>query len=204
MNTLPCDVVLLPSDELAQKAIAASQSLAPFDPLFTLEIGAFYPHMSLYMFQLDEATVPEVEKALAEIAQSLQTIYATATKYTLGTGFGVGYVDPEYETSDELETLQDRVIQAINPLRAGMRESDKAKMQEAEGIKLANLQKYGYPAAYELFRPHVTLTRLAQHTPAALDVLPDITTFSGAFTRLGLFEMGTNGTCIREIKTFEL
>ena len=79
------------------------------------------------------------------------------------------------------------------------------KMQDAEGLKLENLQKYGYPAIGDLFRPHITLTRLEEHNPKVLDLLPqDISTFSGVFDRLGLFEMGENGTCIRKIAEFPL
>ena len=93
----------------------------------------------------------------------------------------------------------------INPLKAGMRESDIAKMQDAKAIKLENLQKFGYPAIGELFRPHMTLTRLKEHNPKVLNLLPkDISTFNGTFDRVGLFEMGSNGTCVRKIAEFKL
>ncbi|MBP6005281.1 hypothetical protein KA531_00005, partial [Candidatus Saccharibacteria bacterium] len=60
-----------------------------------------------------------------------------------------------------------------------------------------------YPAVGDLFRPHITLTRLKEHNPNVLELLQqDITTFNGVFDRLGLFEMGENGTCIRKIAEF--
>lgn len=205
MNSLPCDVVLLPSSELANKAIEASKATKQFESFFTLEDGKFYPHMSLYMFQLDEADISKVGEVLTRIAKDTKTISAKATTYSLGTGFGVGYVDPEYEVTEELSRLQNKVVEAVNPIRAGMRESDIKKMQDAEGIKLDNLKKHGYPAIGELFRPHITLTRLKEHNPKVLELLPqDVTTFSGVFDRLGFFEMGENGTCIRKIAEFPL
>lgn len=204
-NSLPCDVVLLPSAELASKAIEASKATEQFDSFFTLEDGKFYPHTSLYMFQLNEPDISKIEEVLAGIAKDTNVITATATTYRLGEGFGVGYVDPEYEATDELRALQDKVVKAVNPIRAGMRESDIAKMQDATGIKLENLRKYGYPAIGELFRPHITLTRLKEHNPGVLELLPkDISTFNGLFDRIGLFEMGNNGTCIRKIAEYEL
>lgn len=204
-NSLPCDVVLLPSTELATKAIEASKATGQLESFFTLEDGKFYPHMSLYMFQLNEPDISKIEEVLAGIAKDTSVITATATTYRLGEGFGVGYVDPEYEVTDELSALQNKVVQAINPIRAGMRKSDVAKMRDATGVKLENLQKYGYPAIGELFRPHITLTRLKEHNPTVLELLPqDISTFNGVFDRLGLFEMGSNGTCIRKIAEFEL
>ncbi len=203
--SLPCDIVLLPSIELANKAIEASKATNKYESFFTLEDGKFYPHMSLYMFQLDETDISKVEEVLTRIANDTKVITAKATTYSLGTGFGVGYVDPEYEVTEGLSSLQDKVVEAVNPIRAGMRESDIKKMQDAEGIKLENLQKYGYPAIGELFRPHITLTRLKEHNPKVLELLPqDVTSFSGVFDRLGLFEMGENGTCIRKIAEFPL
>jgi hypothetical protein len=204
MNTIPCDIVLLPNDELAQRAIKASQSLAEYDPLFTLEIGKFYPHMSLYMFQLNVDDIPKVESVLKTMAEKFHIIGASATKYSIGEGGAIGYVDPEYAVTDELVRFQDQVIEAINPIRSGMRENDKAKMLDATGTKLENLQKYGYVSVGELFRPHITLSRLKTYVPEVVEKLPDIKTFDGTYVRLGLFEMGDNGTCVREIKTFDL
>ncbi len=205
MSSLPCDIVLLPSLELATKAIKASNATKQYESFFTLEDGKFYPHMSLYMFQLNETDISKVEEVLTGIAKDTGAVTAKATTYSLGTGFGVGYVDPEYKVTDELKSLQGRVIEAVNPIRAGMRESDVRKMQDAEGLKLENLQKYGYPAIGDLFRPHITLTRLKEHSPKVLELLPqDVGTFSGVFDRLGLFEMGENGTCVRKIAEFPL
>lgn len=204
MTNIPCDIVLLPSKELAEKAIAASQQLASLDAFFTLEFGKFFPHMSLYMFQFDTDDTPKVDELLQNIASSIEPITGSAARYDQGTGFGVGYVDAEYEATKELSSLQDAVVGAINPVRAGMREKDKAKLQDATGVKLENLQKYGYPSIGELFRPHITLSRLKEHKPEALDVLPSLDTFNGTFDRIGLFEMGDNGTCIRMIGEYPL
>lgn len=148
--SIPCDVVLLPSKELAEKAIEASKAASQYDSFFTLEIGTFYPHMSLYMFQLEEANIQHVEALLSKIAKQTPAVSATATKYSLGEGFGVGYVDPEYKVTNELVKLQNAVVDVINPVRSGMRESDIAKMQDAKGLKLENLQTYGYPGSYWL------------------------------------------------------
>jgi len=204
MNTIPCDIVLLPEETLAERAIRASQLLEPFGTHFTLKVGEYYPHASLYMCQVAVDDLPKIEHALQQLAEALKPFDLSAVRYALGQGFAVGYVDPEYAVTDELRAAQEAIIAAINPLRAGMRESDIAKMKDATGVKLENLQKYGFPSVGELFRPHMTLTRLKENQPEALDVLPDISTFNGKFTRLGLFEMGPNGTCVRPLSIIEL
>lgn len=202
--SIPCDIVLLPNEELTQTAIATSQRLTKYDPFFTLEIGKFYPHMSLYMFQIEEDGIKNVTTVLREIAANQSVIHGHASGYKMGEGFAVGYVDPDYEATDELHAIQQAVVAAVNPLRSDMRQSDKDKMVDATGVKLANLQTYGYPSIGELFRPHITLTRLKEYLPEALHDLPDIALFDGTFDRIGLFEMGPNGTCVRQIAEFPL
>ncbi|MDQ3064902.1 MAG: DUF1045 domain-containing protein [bacterium] len=199
MSSIPCDIVLLPEHSLADKGVAASQKLESFGGLFALEDGKFYPHMSLYMFQLDIDDIAKVEDVLRQIAGKFSVVTSEANKYSLSKGHHEGYIDSEYEASYELHALQDAVVAAINPTRAGMLEKDIAKMEDATGVKLENLQMYGYSSIGELFRPHMTLTRLEGHNPEALNALPEASELSGMFDRLGLFEMGDNGTCVRKL-----
>lgn len=204
MNSIACDIVLLPSKDLAEKAIDASQKLQKHGSLFTLEDGKFYPHMSLYMFQLNTEDISKVEKELKRIAGNSVVAKLSTTRYYLGEGFGVGYIDPEYAVTPDLRKLQDDVVEAINPIRTGMREKDKAKMSDATGVKLENFRNFGYPAIGELFRPHMTLTRLDGHKPEVLNKLPDVNEFNGTFDRIGLFEMGDNGTCAKKLLELQL
>lgn len=204
MSTLPCDLVLLPESSLAEKAVAASQALARLDSKFTLDNKNFYAHMSLYMCQLDEADIPKVEELLQAIAAKTPPYTAPATRYDLGTGYSEGYIDAEYEATEQMHAIQMSVIEAINPVRAGMRDKDIAKMEDATGVKLENLKTYGFPSIGELFRPHMTLSRLQEYKPDAVDSLPELAEFDGTFDRLGLFEMGDNGTCVRKLAEIPL
>ncbi|MDX2775791.1 DUF1045 domain-containing protein [Streptomyces caniscabiei] len=204
-QTIPCDIVLLPSHDQAELAVQASQTLAHQGSLFTLDNQHFYAHASLYMFQMDVAQQDRCVVALERLAQqtSAQQLQQDGYFYQ-DSGHGKGYVDVAYRRNDEVDALQERVIAMFNELRAGMRESDKKKMTDATGLKLENLQKYGYPAAGELFRPHITLTKFPIEIEPDLSGLPPATIFDGMFTRLGLFEMGQNGTCVRKIAEYRL
>jgi 2'-5' RNA ligase len=193
------DIVLLPSDELAQKLIAASRSLAT-QALFTLDGTSFYPHVSLYMVQLKSTDLEKVKVMLSDIASDASILDLTASKYNQTRG----YFDVEYERTEWIDTLQQTVIDAINPMRDGMNEEDALRMQEATGLARENLEKYGYKPVGELFRPHATITRFANEGTTDITVLPDLTHFSGQYTRIGLFEMGDSGTCIREIASYNL
>lgn len=197
---MPCDVVILPSEELAEKAIIASKLLETHGSLFTLEIGKYFPHASLYMLQLKEADLERVQEVLAGIAAEFDALSLSAERFYQAERF----VDVEYGKNEQLVRLQQQVIAALNSIRDGMREKDKARMLEATGQALANFEQYGYKPVGELFRPHITFTRLREEKADIEMVLPALNGFDGTFTRIGLFEMGNNGTCVRQIATWGL
>lgn len=201
MMSLPVDIVLLPSTSLAQKAVNVSKNLQQYGALFELNAttGPF-PHASLYMTQLKLEDLGKAKELLAAIAAVTPSLDMTATGYFQAEG----YLDPDYERTDQLARLQMDVVNAINPIRDGMRVKDKARMLEATGLVRENLEKYGYRGVGELFRPHMTLARFTDCKEIDTSILPDPKEFSGQFIRIGMFEMGDNGTCIRKIAEFEL
>lgn len=200
MKSIPCDIVLLPEASLNDIAISASQRLSDFDGLLTLNNTNCYAHTSLYMLQLDGDILPEVNEILARIARSFAPIHLEAYRFDSGRG----YIDAEYRRNKQIDELQEQILEALNPLRAGMREKDKAYMEYATGDVLKNLQKYGYENVGEQFRPHLTLTRLKEDNESAVDTLGAVENFSGQFPQIGIFEMGDHGTSIRKIATFKL
>lgn len=195
MSSIPCNIVALPSDDLAQRATQLSIDLSQHGVHFTLKDGSFYPHASLYMTQLKIADLGKVEALLADIADKTPKLDLSAMNYSQT----MGYVDAEYARTAALDNLQAAVLEAINPIRDGMHEKDKPRMEAATGKKREYFKLYGYPNVGELFRPHLTLTRFTNEEPIDAGDLPEIRNFSGTSLKLGLFEMGDNGTCVRKI-----
>jgi hypothetical protein len=154
----------------------------------------------IYMTQLKENDLDRAKQLLAEIAAKSTALTLTATRYYQAER----YIDVEYDRIESLVSLQERFIAAINPIRDGMRQKDKARLAEATGQVRENLEKYGYRGVGELFRPHISLTRFEREETTQPAGLPSISELSGQFTKLGLFEMGDNGTCVRKIAEFEL
>lgn len=200
MISIACDVVILPNGELEAKAIDASQKLATLGALFTLKIGDYHPHASVYMLQLRDTDILSANELLAKIASKTSELNLTATKYDQSKCF----FDAEYQKPNELQCLQDAVVAALNPIRDGLREKDKPRMLEATGLALDNYEKYGWNSIGALYRPHMTLTRFNTEQTNPEAKLPDSSSFSGTFSRLGLFELGNNGTAVRKIAEFNL
>lgn len=204
MQIVRCDIVLLPERKLFQKAVVASETLERFGGLFVLGDEKAYPHLSLYMVQLPVAAISGVNETLEKIASGHSLIRANSEAYCLSQGRHVGYIDTQFSATAELYAIQEDVVQVVAPMRAGTSQKDTRKLRTASGVLRDNLQKYGYRSIGKLFRPHMTLTRLDVYKPEVLGVLPDASEFSGIFDRIGLFELGENGTCIRKILEFPL
>jgi hypothetical protein len=202
MQSIPCDIVLLPNPELAQRAIAFSDQLSlGYGTVSALHVDGPVPHASLYMTQLKVSDMGRVQEILADIAARASVFDLAANGYWLD----ARYFDADYKKTNALADLQMAVINAINPIRDGLRGKDQAHLLTAEGVARENLKTYGYRGVGELFRPHMTFTRFADEQ-LAMDVIkkPDAHVFDGAFDRIGLYEMGDNGTCVRRIAEFPL
>jgi len=200
MTSIRCDIAILPTEGLARRATVMSAELQKFDALFQLSTTGLFPHASLYMVQLKVEDLDRIRAILATIAASAPQFDLTATRYSQAKG----YIDIEYARTEDLDKLQMTIIDAISPIRDDMREKDSARVTAATGRVRENLEKYGYRAAGELFRPHMTFTRLADGNTIDTSSLSDVSEFSGQFVKLGLFETGDNGTCVRKIAEFNL
>ncbi len=135
MQSLPCDIVLLPDPSLSHEAVVKSRELAQYGSLFVLG-GSIYPHLSLYMTQLKVEDLTKVNDILGSIARVYAAVMLTADQYYQKDG----YVDASYMKVPEVTSLQAAVVNALNPVRDGLREKDKIRMSESEGIALQNLQ----------------------------------------------------------------
>jgi 2'-5' RNA ligase len=199
-SSLPCDIVLLPNEELKEKAITASVQLKRLGTQFTLGKDGPFPHVSLYQLQLKEADLDKCAYLLKEIAAQFGPFELKVVQYFQKQR----YYDAEYLKTPDVENLHAKVIEIFNPIRFGMRERDKQKITEAMGVAKENIQKYGSIGVLKLFRPHMTFTRLIEGQPVPEKLLSEFSQFDGKFDKLALFEMGENGTCIRNIISVDL
>lgn len=200
MQSKPYDVVLLPSEDLAEKALNLSEKLKTSGVHFTLDNRTFFPHISLYMLQLNDEGLEKAKNLLREVASKNATIKAVAQSYH----YENEYLDIEYIRSDEFVALQEQIIDSLNPVRDGLRERDKERLADAVGETRSNIMKYGYRSVGNMFNPHMTFTRFKNNQTDVMKNLPSKETFNGEYALLGLFEMGDNGTCVKKIGAWEL
>jgi hypothetical protein len=200
MRSRPYDVVLLPEAVISQKALKVSKIFEPRGVLFTLDEKSFFSHLSLYMLQLDGTGVKTVSERLAVLASDEKVIAIDAISYN----YEKEYIDVEYYRTPELVTLQNKVVELLNPIRDGLREKDQERLNSVTGEELQNILLYGYRSIGNQFNPHLTFSRFILEQKEIINELPDKTTFSGKYEYLALFEMGENGTCTKLVNSWKL
>jgi len=189
---------MIPDADIENKAIALSEQLGKNETYFTLKEGEYYPHASLYMAQLDMSNLDEIKKRLSDVAASTSKITLTPKEYHQQWG----YVDVEYGREPNSDRLQMDIVHALNPLRDGLRQKDIDRLPEAVGLERENILTYGYRSIGEKFAPHITITRFVDRKDIDLTTLPEVSKLKATFSKIGIFEMGENGTCVRKIAEF--
>ena len=200
MQSKPYDVVLLPETKLINGSVKLSNTLSTFGVHFTLDNETFFPHISLYMLQLNDLGLEQSFNLLSEIAKTSKAVRATTLDYH----YENNYLDIEYHKSQELISMQEKVLNKLNSIRDGMREKDKIRLADSAGETRENLLKYGYRSIGNMFNPHLTFTRFFQNQNDILKSLPPKENLDGQFNAIGIFEMGDNGTCVKQVKVWKL
>lgn len=196
-----CDIALMPADELSIRATDLSDRLFASDTYFRLSSSGPFPHVSVYnMVRLRVSDIESLNSAIKNITSGISPFELRADRYEQS----YGYLDANYVRTAALEAFQMRIVDAINPLRNGLREKDEKQLLQAKGVLRENLKKYGFRGAGSLFRPHLTLTRYAGDKVIDVAFLPPVESFNGVFCKLGVFEVGDHGTCIRKFHEFIL
>lgn len=194
------NVALVPEKELFEKAIEASRLFAPFGTKFVLGETAIIPHLSLYMVELESDALEAALSSLETIAKRTSAYQLTATKYNVYRG----YIDVEYKKTAALSQLQFAVVDSLNSLRV-LYDKNTDSIAGNTDLETQNELNYGYGLIGDLFRPHLTFTRLQSEEEIALQqLLGAVEQFSGTFLKLGLFKKGDSGTCVQKVYDTQL
>lgn len=202
------DVVLLPPDSVDRVSVAASERLRGLGTRFTLNGRNAVPHLSLYMANVGPQDLGQTMQALSGVAERGGELPLSAQRYQSNEH---GMYEVFYEKTREITRLQEDVIGAVNPLRDGIRAHDpvgrpiQQRMAAVSGELRENFEKSGYDEVGSYFNPHITLARLNEPASgSAGSNMPALSEFSGTFSKLALYRMGDNGTCVSKVGEWRL
>jgi len=196
MGRLAVDVVLLPDEAMTLRAIEMNRRLVTKGrPEIVLGQDDRRPHISLAMGGIEEADVPAIGVRLVDLAgkaavRHLQVVGVLTTTNTRGETTAL----LEVERTADLQALHEQVLEEMTPF---FRYEVTEAMIQDEVVAPSTLdwiRTYPEKAAYENFRPHITLG-YGQAPPGLSFPIP----FPVA--QLALCHLGNHCTCRRVLAT---
>jgi len=160
MEEIAVDIALLPSEEMADKAIAANKELLKqYADKIVLDKESCLPHISLAMGCIDNIDIDEIGAILKTIAEgtSLGQLNAVGIKTeTNQAGEKVSVL--EMEKTEALQSLHEEVMKRLSPyfsydVRADMVLSSAQTSQST----LDWIKNYPEKSSFEKFYPHITI-----------------------------------------------
>ena len=109
MQSKPYNIVLLPSEGLLGKALRLSKDLEKLGTHFTLDNHNVFPHISVYMTQLNEDGLEKAKNILSEIARNTVVIKLNTNNYN----YENTYIDVGYAKNKEIVDLQNKVVEKL-------------------------------------------------------------------------------------------
>jgi 2'-5' RNA ligase len=208
MGQVAVDVVLLPDEAMTSRAIEINRQLISSNrPEIVLNRKDCLPHISLAMGCIEEADMAAIRKRLESAARKtcvrqLRVVGAIAFVNSRGETTSLLDVD----RTAELQALHEQVMQEMMPFfryevsedmiyddpdaQPGRAAALRAGGGVVAGTTLDWIRTYPQKAAYEHFRPHVTV---------GYGQVPTEMSFPISFraTRLALCHLGNHCTCRR-------
>ena len=198
MSRIAVDVVLLPSDEVAARAIEANRELLKQCPgKIVLDKENCLPHISLAMGCIDRCRIADAERILRAIAEGRSLEWLTS----LGIHVAVNSIGEKVSVLElkRTQTLQSLHEEVMGRLTAHLGRDVTAEMvlspPAAAESTLLWIRDYCEKSSFERFFPHITLGY------GQLDDFPLPPRF--AAPRLALCHLGNHCTCRRILASVE-
>ena len=199
MVKIAVDVVLLPSEEVAETAIRANRELLKQCPdRIILDEENCLPHISLAMGCIEESAIADIEAILGTIAEQRSLGLLRSLGIHVGTnsaGEKVSVVP--LETTEPLKSLHEEVMQTLAAYFSYDVTADMVlSPSPACESTLLWIRDYHENSSFERFFPHITI---------GYGQIDDFT-FPGEFTasRLALCHLGNHCTCRRILASAEI
>ncbi len=199
MTRIAVDVVLLPSEEMADKAIEANRELLKqYADRIVLDKDNCLPHISLAMGCIDQSNIPDIEKILQAIAENCPSQQLSAIGIHTGTNSAGEKVSVfQIESTKTLQSLHEEVMRTLAPYFSYDVTADMVLSPPTAGEStLLWIRNYPEKASFENFFPHITIGygQVDDFSPP----------FKFIASKLALCHLGNYCTCRKILASAEL
>jgi len=193
------DVVLLPSEEMADKAVEANRELLKqCADKIVLDKERCLPHISLAMGCIDEGDIADIEKILQTIAKQCSLGQLSVIGIHSGTNSAGEKVSVfQIEKTETLQSLHEQVMRRLKPYFSYDVSADMVlSPPKASESSLLWIKNYPEKSSFEKFFPHITIG------------YGEINNFSFpikfSVSKLALCHLGNHCTCRKILSSVEL
>jgi 2'-5' RNA ligase len=153
------DVVLLPGEEVTNKAIEANRQLPGGDGAIVLNKQDCLPHISLAMGCVDEEDIGQIERILRDIAKDSRIAKLRIIGVYIGTNASGEQVSLYHvEKTEAIQSLHEKVTRSLSRYFSY---DVSAEMVSAEGqvaeSTLRWIENFVTESSFEKFFPHITI-----------------------------------------------
>jgi 2'-5' RNA ligase len=206
MAKIAVDVVLLPSEDMTNKAIEANRELLKkhLDKI-VLDKENCLPHISLVMGCIDESDITDIEKILRVIAEKCSLGQLSVSNIPAGTNSSDETVSVmQIENTETLQSLHEEVMQRLAPYFSYDVKAEMVLSPPTAGEStLLWIKNYREKSSFENFYPHITIGYGRLHdflSGSRAWALPIKFTAS----KLALCHLGNHCTCRKILASTEL
>lgn len=199
-NSVIINVCVIPSDEVGKQCIEISQSLKSEGTIFMLDGKNKFAHMTVYMARFSNNQVSNVLKSVERALKGANSFACEHTGYFMTTG---KYLEVSYRKSKSFMDLHELLINSlknyrINPGNPFKEDYFTPYTEEQQ----KNAKETGYDLAYNLYRPHITLTRYQEgHALEFFPAFPSVK-LSFRLNKICVYKADDNGAVYEQLKEF--
>jgi 2'-5' RNA ligase len=160
MAEIAVDIILLPSEEMAEEAIAANKELLKqYADKIVLDKESCLPHISLAMGCIDESNIDEIDKILKTAAKKASLGQLTTVGIHIETNRAGEKVSVlEIEKTKALQSLHEEIIKRLEPYFSyDVRAEMVISSEETSQSTLDWIKNYPEKSSFEKFFPHITI-----------------------------------------------
>lgn len=175
------NIAIIPSKEVSEFAIKVSKEFSEKYPTeFTLDGKKFFPHITIYPVEI-------ATKSLKKFINKIRVVVEKIDKFNVRFG-RLWSVRDNGECWVGIPVFKDKKIKLLNK-------------HIVNGIDLSGKAR---SLAFETYHPHLTITSFALEVVQGSVRLPKMKNETMIVDRIGIFEMGSHGTCKKVLYEFEL
>ncbi|MCP4256405.1 MAG: hypothetical protein GY774_02635 [Planctomycetes bacterium] len=160
MAKIAVDIVLLPSEEMTDKAIAANKELLKhYTAKIVLDKENCLPHISLAMGCIEEKDIGKIDEILKTITKETTLGQLNSTGIHIGTNTAGEKVSLlEIEKTEALQSLHEEVMHELVPYFSyDVRAEMLLSLSETNESTLDWIKNYPEKSSFENFFPHITI-----------------------------------------------